>query len=287
VLVLRDYRYIDVARIVDYLSSVDPGVVGELTQRMKSNSGVDISGGFNIQFFKMGGGARSADETEQQQTVRIYAQHMFNRLYGELETAGTIQTVDLYTSLKAETLNKSSILEITREFRPSPLNQMLDSFVQVFNMMKTVGMEDQIMDEVGDEAEWQKVMDIIGLLRGEVGSNEVPMFAKADNSDDASVVFVARENFLLSPGGDFRGEMTLFGKVSELIPSGSSIDLLDLLKVLPPGVREADALGGAFKEAIHGLMGELPEQFGGPIERDEVIIEGPAVVVTPVATYTL
>lgn len=176
-LVLRDYRYIDVARIVDYLSSVDPGVVGELTQRMKSNSGVDISGGFNIQFFKMGGGARSADETEQQQTVRIYAQHMFNRLYGELETAGTIQTVDLDTSLKAESLNKSSVLEITREFRPSPLNQMLDSFVQVFNMMKIVGMEDQIMDEVGDEAEWQKVMDIIGLLRGEVGSNEVPMFA--------------------------------------------------------------------------------------------------------------
>src|SRR5215203_7095268 len=142
-LLLRDYKYIDVARIVDYLSSVDPGVVGELTRRMKSNSGADINGGIDLQFFKMGGGARKGDETEVQQTVRIYAQHMFNRLYGELETAGTIQTVDLDTPLKAESLNKSSVLEITREFRPSPLNQMLDSFVQVFNMMKAMGMEDQ------------------------------------------------------------------------------------------------------------------------------------------------
>ncbi len=97
---LRDYKYIDVARIVDYLSSIDPGVVGELTQRMKSNSGVDLSGGINIQAFKLGGGARKGNETEIQQTVRIYAQHMFNRLYGELQNAGSIQTVDSNTPLE-------------------------------------------------------------------------------------------------------------------------------------------------------------------------------------------
>jgi hypothetical protein len=191
--ILRDFKYIDVARIVDYLSSVDPGVVGELTQRMKSNSGLDISGGFNIQAFKLGGGARSGDETEVQQTVRIYAQHMFNRLYGELDNAGAINTVDSNTPLRTEGLTKSIVLEITREFRPSPLNQMLDSFVKVFDMMKSMGFEDQIRDEVGDEVDMQQVMDIIGWLRGEAGTNEVPMFAKADNSDDASVVFVARE----------------------------------------------------------------------------------------------
>jgi len=99
VLLLRDYKYIDVARIVDYLSSVDPGVVSELTERIKSNSGVDINGGINIQAFKLGGGARTGDETEVQQTVRIYAQHMFSRLHGELQEAGAIQTIDLNTPL--------------------------------------------------------------------------------------------------------------------------------------------------------------------------------------------
>jgi hypothetical protein len=280
---LRDYKYIDVARIVDYLSSVDPGVVGELTQRMKSNSGVDFSGGFNIQAFKLGGGARKGDETEVQQTVRIYAQHMFNRLHGELKKAGAIQTIDLNTPLETEGLTKSNVLEITREFRPSPLNQMLDSFMEVVNMMKALGFE----EELGDESEMQQMMAVMGLLRGEEGTNEVPMFTEADDSDDASVVFVARENFLLGTGAEFRGEMTLFGKVQEQIPSGSSIDLLDLLKVLPPGVREAEAFGTHFKEAIHNLMGEWPKEFGGPIKKDEVIIEGPAVVVTPVAAYIL
>jgi hypothetical protein len=280
---LRDYKYIDVARIVDYLSSVDPGVVSELTERIKSNSGVDINGGINIQAFKLGGGARTGDETEVQQTVRIYAQHMFNRLHGELQEAGAIQTIDLNTPLEGKGLTKSSVLEITREFRPSSLNQVLDSFMEVVNMMKALGFE----EELGDESSMQQIMAVIGLLRGEDGNNEVPMFAEADDSNDASVVFVARQNFLLGAGAEFRGEMTLFGKVQEQVPSGASIDLLDLLRVLPPGIRKAEAFGTPFKEAIHELMGEWPKEFGGPIKRDEVIIEGPAVVVTPVAAYTL
>src|SRR5215210_6132689 len=103
-LLLRDYKYIDVARVVDYLSSVDPGVVGELTQRMRSTSVMNVSGGLNIQALKLGGGARKGDETEVQQTVRIYAQHMFNRLHGELQKAGAIQTLDLNTPLETEWL---------------------------------------------------------------------------------------------------------------------------------------------------------------------------------------
>src|SRR5215217_1922204 len=286
-LLLRDYKYIDVAKVVDYLSSVDPGVVSDLTQRIRSNSGVDISGGINIQFFKMGGGARSADETELQQTVRVYAQHMFSRLHNELQTAGAIQTVDLDTPLDVDGLTKSDVLEITRKFRPSPLNQMLDSFVQVINMMQSMGLEDQLSDELGDEMDMRQVMDIVGWLRGEDESKEVPMFAKEHTPDGASVVFVAKENFLMESGGDFRGEMTVFGKVGELIRSGESLDLLDLLNVLPPGVREVGAFGGTFKELVNELMNDWPEEFGGPIERNEVIIEGPAVVITPVAAYNL
>lgn len=282
-LLLRDYKYIDIARILDYLSSIDPGVASELTQRIKSNSGVDISGGFNIQAFKLSGGARTGDESEVQQTVRVYAQHMFNRLHGELETAEAIRTVDSDTPLEIGELKKSSVIEITREFRPSPLNQMLDSFVEVLDMMKSLGFDE---GEFADGNNMQQIEAIINLLRGENEGKEVPMFAKAEEPGDVSIVFVAKDNFVLHTGAEFQGEMTLFGKVEKLVPSGSSLDLLDLLKVLPPGVREAEGFGGTFKEAIHSLMADWPKEFGGPIEKDELLVKGPAVVITPVAVYT-
>jgi hypothetical protein len=38
---------------------------------------------------------------------------------------------------------------------------------------------------------------------------------------------------------------------------------------------------------MQGLMTQWPKEFGGPIDKKEVIIEGPAVIVTPVAAYTI
>jgi hypothetical protein len=97
---------------------------------------------------------------------------------------------------------------------------MLDSFVQVINMMQSMGLEDQLSDELGDEMDMRQVMDIVGWLRGEDESKEVPMFAKEHTPDGASVVFVAKENFLMESGGDFRGEMTTFRRIIGL--AGSS-----------------------------------------------------------------
>jgi hypothetical protein len=113
------------------------------------------------------------------------------------------------------------------------------------------------------------------------------MFAKVDEPDAASIVFVARENYILRDVSEFSREMTLFGKVQEKIPRESSIDLLDLLKVLPPDVRQTDGFANQFKEAMRNLMDTWPKAFGGPIDQDEVIIEGPVIILTLVATYTV
>ncbi len=68
-----------------------------------------------------------------------------SRLY-ELNSEDAIQTIGMDTPLEIHELDKSSVLEITREFRPSPLNQMLDSFVEVLDMMKSLGLENEIAD---------------------------------------------------------------------------------------------------------------------------------------------
>lgn len=284
-MILRDYEYVDVARVVDYLSNIDPGVGEEFTQRIKSDSEAEVSGGINLYSLKLGGRGRSGDETEIEQTVRIHAQHMFNRLYQALE--GSIKIIGLDEAVGFEELPKSAVVEVTREFRRSPVNQMLDSFAKVLDMLDSIGMGEQLAEQFGGEAQRQQIMAIMGLLRDEEDNREVPMFAKADGPDAVSVVFVARENYVLRDVSEFGREMTLFGKVQEKMPRESSVDLLDLLKVLPPDVRQADGFGDQFKEAMRNLMDAWPKEFGGPIDRDEVIIKGPVIILTPVAAYTV
>lgn len=280
---LPDYTYIDVAKVVDYLSRHEPGVVEEFTERIRSNSGTEISGGINFHALKLGGKGGSGDETETEQTVKIYAQHMFSRLYDKLKEFGAIQSFGVNEAITAEELRKSSVVEVTREFHPSPLNQRLSSLLTIMDMMEGLGLG----DELGDGTEMQQVTAVVGLLQGRGEVKELPMFARADGQDAGSVIFVARDNFLLIDEEEFSGEMTLLGKVREVIPPGSSVDLLDLVKILPPGVRQTEALGNEFKSLLRNMMDEWPREFGGPIAHSEVIVKGPAVILTPVAAYAV
>ena len=128
---------------------------------------------------------------------------------------------------------------------------------------------------------------MIGLLQGRGEVKELPMFARADGKDATSVIFVARDNFLLIDEEKFSGEMTLLGKVREVIPPGPSVDLLDLVKIFPPGVRQTEVLGDEFRSLLRNMMDEWPREFGGPIAHSEVIVKGPAVILTPVAAYAV
>ena len=119
-MILRDYEYVDVARVVDYLSNIDSGVGQELTQKIKAGSEAEASGGINIYGLNLGGRRKSGGETETEQTVRIHAQHMFSRLYKALE--GSIKAIDLDEAIRLEELPKSAVVEVTRDFRRSPVN---------------------------------------------------------------------------------------------------------------------------------------------------------------------
>src|SRR3712207_426329 len=98
------------------------------------------------------------------------------------------------------------------------------------DMMEGLGLG----DELGDGTEMQRVTAVIGLLQGRGEVKELPTFARADGKDATSLIFVARDNFLLIDEEEFSGDMTLLGKVREVMPPGSSVDVLDLVKILPP-----------------------------------------------------
>lgn len=279
-MILRDYKYLDTNRVQDYLSSLDLGVVEELTQRIRSGSGKEGGGGINIQALSLGGKGHSQEETETEQTIRITAQHLFHRIYEELGDGIEIFDEDMPIDIK--NLRKGQVVEVTREFYPSPVNQVFDSFVEVLKLLDNLGVDQQL----GEDVDMQEIMQVVSLFRSDKGDNEVPMVAKPDGQGN-SVILVAKENFFLRTEEEFSGEMTLFGKVQKKIPEGSSLDLLDLLKVLPPNIRQSDAFGTEFKQAILKLFEEWPKEFGGPINEEEVIVKGPAVLITPVALYVL
>jgi hypothetical protein len=112
-----------------------------------------------------------------------------------------------------------------------------------------------------------------------------------DDEEGFSVVFSVKSSFI-DPScseEDFVGEMTVFGKVNRILPPNSAIDLIDLiglLQSLPRRMRRSVSIAD-LRKSLLDLFASFPESLGGSIDREEFTVHGPAVIITPVAVYTL
>lgn len=84
---LPDYKYLDINRLQDYVSTLDPGAVDELTETTRAMRGEESSEGFRAGVAESGSGSRSQDETTRMRVMRVNAQHMFSRVYNILDKA--------------------------------------------------------------------------------------------------------------------------------------------------------------------------------------------------------
>ncbi len=279
-MILRDYIYIDTGRLQNYLSSLDQGVIEEFTETTRTQSDKEGRAGIKAEVFgsgvDAGAGGRSEEESTREQTVRINAQHMFSRIYDELDKGDSIKVFDEDDTLTLDRVRRREVVEITGNFSPSPLNDMIDSILNLMNVMEEMGF----VEEVGDPETQQVVRALAMIFRGNEGKEEVPMISRAEQQDGASVVFLAKSRFILVDQEDFEGGMTVFGKVQELIPEGKSVDLFDFLK-LPKAMRGEAKL----KEELFKMFETWPKELGGPIARESAEVKGPALIVVPVAVY--
>lgn len=126
-MILRDYMYLDTGRLQDYLSSLDPGVIEEFTEQTRSQLDKEGRAGLRAHILEASGGGRSQEETTREQTVRVTAQNMFSRIYEELDKSSSIKVFDEDDSLTLDQVRRREVVEITRSFSPSPINDMIRS----------------------------------------------------------------------------------------------------------------------------------------------------------------
>lgn len=273
----RDYTYLDTGRLQNYMSSLDSGMVEELTEITRSQSEKEGRGGIRAHVIEAGGRGSSQEESTQQRSMRVTAQHMFGRLYDALEKEKAIKVFEEDETLSLEEVHRREVVEITRSFEPSPMNELISNLFQLMETMRGFGF----VEEVNDPEMQEAVQGLAMIFRGEEGREEVPMVAQTGEGEgSSSVVFVAKSQFLLVDQNDFQGDMTVFGRVSKLIPEGKSLDLFDFLKV-PRSLAKDETI----KKEILAMFETWPDELGGPVSRDKLQVAGPIAVVTPVAVY--
>lgn len=271
---LFDYLYLDSSKLSDYMTALDPGVIRELRETVKVQSAEEDE---KEEFLNQPPTIESATkESMHERILSASEKHSFNRLYEALK--GNVSEFDEFTEIELGDVHKNDLIEVTREFAPSPLSQMIDSMIEFTSMAQQMGVT-----EVDEEAQ-TAIHGITMLFRGnEENQKEVPVISSADDFR-TSVFFMARRQYILRGVEELEGESTLFGKVEKIVPPGKEVDLFDMLKILPRSMRRSKA-GDDLVQNLKEAFRSWPQELGGPIAEDAFSLPGPLVVVSPLAVF--
>lgn len=275
-MIVRDYMYLDTERVQDYMASLGPGIADEFKETITEGSGAEGEARVRAGYFALGGKGQTREESTYEATYKLKTQHWFHRIYEALDESGSITKIEDDECLDVTKVKKRQLVEITRQFSPSPLNQMIDKVFQLTELMNKMGMTEQFQNRETQEA----INFMTMVFRSEHDETDVPMVAKGDGRD-ASVIFTARSTYILKSQVDFVGDMTVFGRVLQKTPASSPFNLLDLLR-MPPGLQGNEA---TIQNLVVDLFKAWPEDLGGPMDENALQVPGPALLVAPVAVY--
>lgn len=276
---LRDYLYLDTGRLEDYLSDLDPGSLQSVREIVREAS----HEGGREPMPSLGEEPRPASRTEteemKERTLNISAKHSFSRLYDALGAANRIKTKEVDEPLGIDDLEKGDVVELTRDFAPSPVTQMIESMFELLKIMQGMGLGNEF---AGSE---EAIQGMSLLFQRDEQDPDLPMISEVV-ADDATVLFVAQRRYVLCSTDDFEGEMTVFGRAQRLIPTGTQVDMFDLLRVFPRSLRRAKGDGRSMRDLLVEMFEKWPDELGGPVAKESLTLTGPAVFINPVAVYT-
>jgi hypothetical protein len=265
---LRDYLYLDLKRLEDYLSILEP--TGEVQQLVQTIHHERMQAESMKKFGVPADGSGPLAEVTTERTMSVSAKHAFNRLYEKL--SDSIIDID---ETPAE-VKKGSAVKVSRDFEPSPVAQMIKSLPDVLRMIMTSAEPEQ------DEEEGRMAALILDRLLKDSGEEcDIPIIAKAP-SPSYSVLFLADRQFILRGPAEMAGDMTLVGKARRVIPDDQELNLLSLPNVVPPGIRQT----GIQDDDIVELFTDWPEELGPELDDGALTIRGPAIIVDALAVFT-
>lgn len=272
---LLDYLYLDTTKLSDYMSAVDPGVLKEMRETTKTQqSDTEEVESFLNQIPT--DNKKAMSESTHERVLSASEKSSFIRLY---EAVGSsLRAYDEDTEINLAEIEKRELIEVTRDFQPSPLSQMIDSILEFAAMAQNMGAMDD-----SDETR-EAIHGITMLFRGhDATQKEVPVVSAVDEFE-TSVFFLAHREYILRGTEALDGESTLVGRVEKIVPLGQEVDLFDALKILPRAMRRGQA-GADLKNSLKDAFRSWPQDLGGPISDDAFTLPGPLVIVSPLAVF--
>jgi hypothetical protein len=285
---LRDFLYLDTARLYSFVSQIQGGLVNEISETIKQLGG--ISAGISIGLPSVGGKADASKgkESERQQTMQLTDPAYFNVLYRYLQQNGLIDLTDLSLQTRAR-LSSGQFVEVQGIADPPVVESWVSQFRSMFDFIEknlklfvkaqTPGrkrtsstVSNQQMREF--KAILDCLVDFINISRKDPGRQYIRI--SSDKRELRVWSGLLPDHVIIPLQSVLPGEVRIFGRVERLLSEGETWKIVDIDQFNQAS--EAEKLIDMLN-SFNAVIGQKP------ISENDLQAKYPDIFITPVAVY--
>ncbi|ROZ61498.1 hypothetical protein EDL96_13245 [Kocuria soli] len=236
---------------------------GERTGKAGANVALPIPGSPGFEF---GGSRGSEAEITQARTVKDHPTNALNRLLDELAKAN-----DITTDLSGSAITRHQIVECDGDWEISPAT---DVGAMLTSMVTIMSQNPSALESSAPPPEFYS------LMRSDPERGSVVLETTLEGADQLHVLVLLDSGCLVDRASldSLEDERTVFGQVDVFLPEGSQYSLEKFF---------LSGFSRAIRRSISAeqLLSGMGASFGRPMTINDLKIDGPLVVVKPIAIY--
>jgi hypothetical protein len=291
---LRDFLYLDTAKVQSFASVIQGGIATEVSQRIRELG--ELSGGLKAEFMGVGGnlGTSKGSEHERVQTLRITDPVLFDGLYQTL-AKGPMEIIESATLEERGRLEIGQFVRISGVSRPPVLESWIEQLKLMLQLLKqyselpgSLGASVSNSNANKRSSRQQPTQSPKQMIKQfEAIADLLINFAKIARQDPGKEYIVITPTskafsvwcgllpeFIITPYADFATDVTVVGQVERILEQNNSWKLVDFSKF---GNQSSTS---ALLDALNSLpMGTQP------VTEKELEARYPDIFIRPIAVY--
>ena len=304
---LREFVYLDEISVNSLLASqyvAIPEAVKDATEEIEgSDSGWAISGSLTVP--GVGGvkaGSESSDSEESRNLReierKVNSQYRFSILHDVLEQSGSLQNLSKMDEDEDSSLNFNSgdTIKIQGSCDPDPFFKVLNSMTLLMRMFEATQVEQKMgedwnLSEQKDQVMLGETESVFDIWKNVLHGERIGLRVDSEEFDYPVVMSIELDSLWTDPKREFFStkNYTVVGRVDQVIAQ-SKWDYIDLLQIMGE-VFSSESLD-EFRDVLMDVAEDMEEQDSDEefdidldIDRSDYVVEGPAIVVDPIAIH--
>lgn len=286
---LRDFLYLDVAKLHSFVSQIQGGLISEVSEKLKQLGGLSADLNVGVAPFSGKVDTSKGKETERQHTIQLTDPVYFDVVYRHLTNEQQLSDITAASLQTREKLDVGQFVELRGFAEPPVVESWLERLLSMFTFFEKhakslAAMQPQGKGRAAPTISSQQtkqfktivdlLVDYINMARKDPGKQYIRITAEKQAFNVWSGLIP--DYIVASLQANLPADVRIFGRVERLLKENETWKIVDL------ALFNQTAQANQLLTALNGFSTIMSQK---PLSENDFQVQHPDIIISPIAIY--